>query len=167
MGSLWCPVDASREGWWKRWSNMRLDFITRSYPVTQFSTISQFSDPEQESFLSSTRSLSLPSGRNLSSVNAWNCRNNNFGNKCMQSLLPTVKASTNSVAWRCLNIDLAAMAGPLPQPHQFWDRQHLMHSGREAGIKALEHGYEQHTPGKKKALKLRVLPSHTHFCRKR
>lgn len=105
---------------------------------------------QRGSFFSSTRCLSLPSGRNLSSANAWNCTNNNFGNKRMQSLRPSVKASAISVAWSCLNIDLDPVAGPLPQPHKLWDRPHLMHSGRKAAIEALERGYEHRTVGKKR-----------------
>lgn len=149
LGSPRCPADASREGWWKRRANVCLDFLWRYYPVTQPS-LSQYSDPKGESFFSSTRHLSLPSGRNLSSANSWNGTNNNFGNKRVQSLLPSVKASASSAAWSCLNIDSAPVAGSLPRPHQFWDCLHLMHSGRKAGIEPLERDHHHRTLGKKR-----------------
>lgn len=162
VGSSRCPADALSEGWWKRWLNLCLGFVTRSYLVTQLSSLSQSSDSEGESFFSSTRHLSLPSRRNLSNANAWNCTNNNFGNKWMQSLPPRVKASAISVAWSSLNTDSAPMVGPLPQPHQLWDSPRLMPSGRKAGIEALEHGYEHPTLGKKR-LRSCVYYHHTHI----
>lgn len=148
VGFPWCPADAACEGWWKLRVNVCLDFLWRYYPVTQPS-LSQSSDSKGESFFSSTRRLSLPSGKNLSSANSWNCTNNNSGNKRVQSLLPSVKASASSAAWSCLNIDSAPMAGSLPRPHQFWDCLHLMHSGRKAGIEPLERDYEHRTSGRK------------------
>lgn len=128
---------------------MCLDFVTRS---TRFHNFPHSHNLQIQKGKVSFQapSLSLPSGRNLSSANAWNCTNNNFGNKRMQSLLPSVKASAISVARSCLNIDLAPVAGPPPQPHQLWDRPHLMHSGRKAGIEALERGYEHCSLGKKR-----------------